>query len=554
MKKITKIISALLSVIIVGTVFTACGSPKNGGVNNEKTQLYINNYDGGFGDEWLYSAKAKFEEKYENTSFEEGKTGVQVWITASELSGPSLMDSVKGAREHIFIAENIYYYDYLTQNVMLDITDVLTTPLTEFGETKTIASKLQSEQDEFLKVNDKYYAIPHYFGTNGIIYDVELFDSCNAFLDAEGNFTKKSTDKGLSLGADGVAGTSDDGLPATYEEFYKLCKHLQNCAYTPVIWSGEHQFNVGYTTVAIAAEANGASNTKLLFDFNGTSDRVIKEVKSNGTVVYETNSNNQREFAINQDNGYKAYAQAGNYYALQFMKGLINGGYCHSDNFTDGVTAQSTQETFVLSNKETSTTPIAMLVDGNWWENEASDFMKRMEDSGRYQDAGRMSRKFGFMPLPKPNSEFIGEKHTLLEANNSYMFIRADIEDKYKEVAKLFLKFINTDESLSDFSVLTNTPKALKYDMSATDLNKMSYFGKNFFEYKNSAYTEIVYQCSTNELYYNNLSSFDMADMYKYGDYNYPSFAFNDYPSLTAKQYYDGYVKAWETKYNNMNK
>lgn len=550
MKKIAKVTSVLLCAATCGSLLAACGGGQNGGeqVDTTKTQLYVSNYDGGFGDEWLYTAKAAFEEFYKDEEFETGKKGVQVWITPSELNGPSLIDSVKGAKEQVFVAQSVYYYDYLASGVMLDISDVLTTSLTEFGEDKTIASKLQPEQDSFLKVDNKYYAIPHYFGTNGIVYDVELFDRCTAYLDSEGNFTKKSTDSGLSLGGDNVANTPDDGLPATYEEFYRLCEHLQQYTVTPIMWSGEHQFNAGYTTVAVAAEANGASNTRILYDFNGTSDRVIKEVKSNGTLTYEAEN-----YSITQSNGYKAYAQAGNYYALEFVNNLIDKGFCHENNFTDGVTAQSTQEEYVLSDRDSTKTPIAMLVEGNWWENECSDFMKRLEDSGRYENAGRMDRKFGFMPLPKPNAEFVGEKHTLLEANNSYMFIRSDIEEKDKKVAKQFLKFVNTDVRLREFSVLTNTPKALKYDMENSDLNKMSYFGKDLLEYKNSPYTETVYQCSTNPLYYNNLSAFAMIDMYKYGDYNYPTFAFNDDKSLTPKAYYDGYINSWKTRYNNMN-
>jgi hypothetical protein len=37
--------------------------------------------------------------------------------------------------------------------------------------------------------------------------------------------------------------------------------------------------------------------------------------------------------------------------------------------------------------------------------------------------------------------------------------------------------------------------------------------------------------------------------MYKYGNYNFPSNAFNNSASLTAKSYYDGYISAWQTKY-----
>ena len=340
MKKFLGALSLSLCAVFACSAFSACGGggSRKEQVNELKTQLYVSNYDGGFGSDWLYNAKAEFEKLYENESFEEGKQGVQIWITPSELNGPALIDSVKGAREQLFVAQSVYYYDYLAKDLMLDITDVVTGSLSEFGENKTIKDKLLPEQENFLKVSNKYYAIPHYFGANGIVYDVELFDKCKAFIGADGNFGKKSTDSGLSLGGDGVANTPDDGLPATYDQFYKLCERIGANGYTPIIWSGEHQFNVGFTTVSVAAEANGAKNTKILYDFNGTSDRVISSIATNGTVSYESNS-----YAITLDNGYKAYAQAGNYYALDFIDKIIDKGFCHEYNFTDGFTAQSTQ-------------------------------------------------------------------------------------------------------------------------------------------------------------------------------------------------------------------
>ena len=161
MKKLIKLLCLVLCVVIAGSTFIGCGGDSGKKVDKNKTQLYVSNYDGGFGDEWLYSAKENFEALYENESFEEGKTGVQVWITPSELNGPSLINSVLGAREQVFIAQSVYYYDYLSSGCMLDISDVVTGSLNEFGEDNTIENKLLKEQQDFLKVGGKYYAVPH---------------------------------------------------------------------------------------------------------------------------------------------------------------------------------------------------------------------------------------------------------------------------------------------------------------------------------------------------------------------------------------------------------
>ena len=74
------------------------------------------------------------------------------------------MNGVLGAREQVFIAQSVYYYDYLSTGCMLDISDVVTNPLSEFGENNTIENKLLKEQKDFLKVNEKYYSyIAHRF-------------------------------------------------------------------------------------------------------------------------------------------------------------------------------------------------------------------------------------------------------------------------------------------------------------------------------------------------------------------------------------------------------
>lgn len=89
-----------------------------------------------------------------------------------------------------------------------------------------------------------YYAIPHYSAYTGIIYDIDLFDE-NLYY-----FAKTPTGSALeelfvadntvarSAGPDGVEGTDDDGLPATYDEFFKLCEYIKQGAATPLVWTG----------------------------------------------------------------------------------------------------------------------------------------------------------------------------------------------------------------------------------------------------------------------------------------------------------------------------
>ena len=84
MKK--KLLSGLLSLAVATTSLVSlagCGKffdDDSVTVDTTKTQLYAVTYNGGWGGEWLEVLGKEFEEIYKDTSFEEGKKGVQVVI------------------------------------------------------------------------------------------------------------------------------------------------------------------------------------------------------------------------------------------------------------------------------------------------------------------------------------------------------------------------------------------------------------------------------------------------------------------------------------------
>ena len=548
----------LLMCVVIAFSAGACGKspvkddtsdPSKQQEDLTKTQLYVNNYNGGFGGEWLNKAIIDFQEKYKDFEFEVGKKGIQIWPGTGKQSGKGLLSQMKFLEDHIFITESVFYRDYVSEGAMLDITDVVTEKLTDFGEEKTIESKFLPEQKEFLNVGTasepKYYAIPHYFGTNGIAYDVELFDQYRLYFDKDGKMTKRSTDTGLSAGGDGVEGTFDDGLPATYSQFFELCDKLKNkLGVTPLIWSGQYLFYTNYFLSMLAAEANGKAGHMLTQTLSGISDRNVASYDNNGITTDSV--------TIDRANRYKVYNQAGYYYALKFIKQLVDGNYYDENSFINGFSHTDTQDMFIMSGREPSIDRIAMIIEGNWWENEAESTFKAMENT--YSDAGRNDRKFGFMPLPKPNADYVGEKHALVECNTAYMFINSQISDEMKLAAKLFIKYINTDEKLREFSVITNTPKSLKVDLTDDDLAKMSYYGKSVNEFKNSPYTETIYQCSTDPVYLSNMgTTFSLDAVFTWGvDYTYPAKSFFDNRNLSVSDYYSGYIRNWENKFSKL--
>ena len=88
MKKNLKRISALCLAGLLGssvTILAGCGDVGDGNEDNKnKTPLNIKIFNGGLGTVWIKELEASFESKFENVSFEEGKTGVDVNITPNK--------------------------------------------------------------------------------------------------------------------------------------------------------------------------------------------------------------------------------------------------------------------------------------------------------------------------------------------------------------------------------------------------------------------------------------------------------------------------------------
>ena len=60
----------------------------------DKSVLYVTNYNGGFGKEWIAEVEKRFEAKYENESFETGKTGVDIRVLNEHDGGSTYLDKV----------------------------------------------------------------------------------------------------------------------------------------------------------------------------------------------------------------------------------------------------------------------------------------------------------------------------------------------------------------------------------------------------------------------------------------------------------------------------
>jgi spermidine/putrescine-binding protein len=557
LKSLTAILAAV--VLCCGLTFIGCGIE---GVDKNKTQLYIGNYSGGIGSEWLNAAKAEFEEKYKDRSFQDGKTGVQIFITndKSPYLGPNLFATIGVDREEVFFAEYmVNLHDFISGGKLYPITRAVTEKAE--GEQRSIEDRLSAEQKDYFKVNGEYYAVPHYETYHSIVYDEGLFDKRLLYFadtgfgnedgfvrlqdvtyEEHGWVVKNQTSK-LSVGPDGVKGTSDDGLPRTYEEFFRLCKKMKDLNIIPLSWTGKHDYLLELL-VALWADYEGPEQMSLNFDFEGSAADIVTAIGAGGDPT-------TAQYDITPQNGYLLSQQAGKYYALKFLEDVVKGSYFSplSTNLTQDHLAA--QRDFIYSDFENK--PIAMLVDGTWWENEAkAAFDDCVGEFGARASAA--NRRFAIFPLPKADMTKLGPQ-TIYDGGFANAFVNAKIAAYKVDLAYEFIRFCYTEQALLTFTELTGSTKGVSYDLGRINTAKLTSYTRSVIEKKQNS--QKFYPYSSADLFRYKQSDFNVRKTWSatigQTPYNEPFKAFRE-SRVTAEDFFVNMKvekAAWDTKYSD---
>lgn len=495
-KKIAKVIVAALVVIMLFGAFSGCIGGDIEQIDHAKTQVYVGNYDGGLGHQWLLKLKQRFEEAYKDYPGVDGKMGVQVMIDNDKdaYSATTLNRTIKNSEQEVFFSSGYNVEDLFIGGLTLDITDIVTEKLTAFGETRSIEDKLNPSLVNYYKRNGKYNMVPHTNSSVGVIYDLDLFNNA----DFGGLYFKEGSKPGdlkadryttfdgnRTKGPDNVKGTDDDGLPATYDEFFELCAHMKNLNITPMAWTGQHALN--YTTFllkALWADNEGIERTNIQFNAGLEEGKNVAELvvfDSNGKMVMENGKPKTELLEITPENYVEITRQPGRYYALEFWEKMVEGEYIHQMGLNLSQSHVMAQADYLESTFTDN--PIAMLLEGTWWTNEATeagtfDMLVRVHGS----DAALENRNFGFFPMPKRYAAEDDEpRRATLYTELTPSFINGNIKEEKKDIAKKFLQFALSDQSLKEYTLTTGEVKALEYDISEEELNEIDSFSRNFF-------------------------------------------------------------------------
>lgn len=590
-----KILSALLAgtVIVSGslTAFSSCGPKQNNDIapqDKTKTQLYVGQEANGYGELWLEKIVAAFENWAADKSFQEGKKGVQIQISTRGFAGNAVIDTLPTSRANVVFGEEIYFYDFVSKGVLMDITEAITTPLTEFGETETIEQKMMISAPDLKEgltgYDGNYYALPWWTGLQGLNYDIDLFNDKDLFIkkggapseylrsgdnvDAavSGEFVAYKwgdQDDELAAGPDGKYGTYDDGLPATYEEFYVLCDQMKTKDIVPITWTGMYQYG-NFIVGEMARDFDGYENSRMDLELSGTAYNLVESYSTNsdGSINWDSVQymGGEEGMPITDKNGYLLAKTEGKLRALEFARTLVKKGYISENAFTQEFSHTAMQEYFLKGKYNSSFETTAMIAEGTWWYGQAAGVFDSMEAAG-YENAGKTDRNLGFLPYPKADVEHIGDNPTFRSRKSAFCFVNANIKDEgLKEAALAFYRFCHTDEALKIFNSTTGGIRPFDFDYTEKEKEAIGAYPLSTHAINKVATIDHPYVA--NNIFMNNQSYF--ADAYYMTTANISGVGtgitnnfktFKDYSKATASSFFDGissyYTKAaWENRFS----
>ena len=498
-KKIKKSLSLILASVAFCGVFAGCGSEdpdkkfNNRYTKEEKanmTELKVGVYNGGIGYEWAKKMAIEFEEMYKNEHFENGKTGVYINVVAEKEGWEQLNDLLATGQEtcDIYYLSDHDFKDYvdLDKNICLakDVTDILEEKvykdngeLAVAGETAT-KSMLDKQEPYFgwawnegTETDPVYYAFPYEYCLKGFIYD---HDAIGKFMDYDGwKGTPKTTDDFIDL------------LDRISDNYTGITFAAQDSAATYT-----HMFQWGFIAQYEGEEGamlNLTYDGECTFEANSFPADVIAAEKAANRMV--ENPDGTLTATITEENAYLLSQQTGKKKLAEFVRNILKQEYIDSNIIGVSQTYSEVQKGFLYSAADPTKKRIAMIFEGEWWENEARTYFDSMarDIDGKY---GYGKRDFRFMPIPQAEGG-VNEKYTMLTNGAGHAFVNKNTT--VYEAAKKWIQFQHSESSLKLFLKQTGCTLPYDFEMSADDLKQCSPFAASAYEMKNSDEFQILH-------------------------------------------------------------
>ena len=354
-----------------------------------------------------------------------------------------------------------------------------------------------------------------------------------------------------------------------YQEFYKLMdkmiKGTGGKKITPFAFPGGHTHYTNFLPHALAANYVGADGWRanIEFDSNGKEVEIVTGFNGNQPIV--------ENIVLTKENANKINSSLGLYYASEFcQKVFTNTQYYDLECANESSSNLATQERFIKSGWDPSSpTPIAMLIEGSYWYNEAEQ--EGIFDRARKLDPNKQNgiKDVKFMPMPhqyagtvKPseNSED-AVSQVLMDTGSAYAVVNKDIPSEHVEVAKLFLSFCYSDDELEKAELSNNgIARGLNYSTDNIQ-DELSDYAKtiNAMHAQAEENKTIIKNIAQNSIYMKNSTYFKLATNSEYWtcslDTEYPNvYGAYDTARCSAKEYFLGLAisdNTWTNSYLN---
>ena len=499
MKKLSKLIAGVMAISAIFSM-TACMGESDIDIDKNKTQIYIAGYDGGVGNAWLDDLANEWNAN--NDAY-------QIIQIPTRISQKDLSNSINtGVTDYdVYFTGDVGYVSNIYNGTLEDLSDVGAMKVD--GNDRTILQKIGYRDDYYETVwkpvasknGQGLYMLPYCDNFGGFIFDYNTFvekgilsfaqasdtnvksalkaqeisyTESNGKLKVSGYtgsydlFNYKTGDYILTAGKDGLYGTYDDGQPTTQAEWDQMLARITGANMKPFLWTGGYPEYADMILESLFAYYAGMSEFNTYYNFNG-------QVTVNGAKVN-----------ITPDNGYDVYGIDAMRNALNFMNDYLNNSNYYHSNTTTSASHTDAQGTFILGYQLNKDQP-AMIVEGNWWENEA----RSVFDTSEVVNAGRGygQRDYRYMLLPKLSGAYGLDGNgngSIMSVINSGAVLVPKVGNSEEEQAKLaqikdFLGFMLKDENLAKFTVKTGVINAYSYELTKAQFDSLTPFSKNVY-------------------------------------------------------------------------
>lgn len=464
MKYIKKTLALCMAMVACASTFAACGGASSDSeikIDPNKTQVVVGVFDGGLGRDWVEAVRKKYEALNPNVQ-------IIPRYDKARYETTQMIANYDAYNEDVFLVD-VVTAEYKRKNMYYDITDAISTPLTEFGESKSILDKMTADMQTAMQEADgKYYTLPYYEGFYSTYYDIRLFEEKAFYMDGNGGWSDGTI---KSNGKDGVSGTYDDGLPATIDEFFTLCDYMLQKGVTPFTWTGVYGYYPTKMLENYWLSYEGYENSRLNYTLNSGD--------SEYTFIDGTSEKITRENAYKLKDG-----QPGKLAALEFAYSILNGyngknggGKYHSANvWATGQTHMAAQDEYLFSSSINK--PVAFIIDGTWWEREASESFASLYKRTKDTEDKYGNRRFGLMPLPTVHGENNekGTETVMSSIVGSRVFVNKNTDVAEEAIA--FFRYLHSNEAMSIMTSLSNTFRPFDYVVTEADQKNMTPLGK----------------------------------------------------------------------------